>query len=155
MLPSAVRWKASLKLSDMLIPKLQTALSGQIKIYNQIYSSLAPSCKTRAIRCRKAARFCVAFWIVKRVHLLCTLFHLRTILEEKIMYKITSQAHFDAAHFLFGYNGKCRNIHGHRWVVSADIAAENLRDDPQERGMVTDFGSFKKLSKYFFSCLLG
>lgn len=63
------------------------------------------------------------------------------------MYKITSEAHFDAAHFLFGYNGKCRNIHGHRWVVSADISAQNLKTDPQERGMVLDFGSFKKLLK--------
>lgn len=63
------------------------------------------------------------------------------------MYRITSEAHFDAAHFLFGYNGKCRNIHGHRWVVSADIAAENLKTDTQERGMVLDFGGIKKFLK--------
>ena len=37
------------------------------------------------------------------------------------MHFIKTEASFDAAHFLTNYNGKCRNIHGHRWKVIAKI----------------------------------
>lgn len=30
------------------------------------------------------------------------------------MYTLVSEANFDSAHFLSEYNGKCKNIHGHR-----------------------------------------
>ncbi|MFB0559347.1 MAG: 6-pyruvoyl tetrahydropterin synthase family protein, partial [Dehalococcoidales bacterium] len=30
------------------------------------------------------------------------------------MYQITVEQHFDAAHFLRGYHGKCEALHGHR-----------------------------------------
>ncbi|MEF2600873.1 MAG: 6-carboxytetrahydropterin synthase, partial [Fusobacterium mortiferum] len=33
------------------------------------------------------------------------------------MYTLISEASFDSAHFLSGYNGKCKNIHGHRWTI--------------------------------------
>lgn len=59
------------------------------------------------------------------------------------MYILKTETHFDAAHFLAGYEGKCRNIHGHRWRVEAEIAAESLRTQAQERGMVIDFSLFR------------
>mgnify|MGYP000320293802 CR=1 FL=1 len=37
------------------------------------------------------------------------------------MYYLQTKASFDAAHFLWKYEGKCRNIHGHRWNVVAKI----------------------------------
>jgi 6-pyruvoyltetrahydropterin/6-carboxytetrahydropterin synthase len=60
------------------------------------------------------------------------------------MYILKSEADFDSAHFLSGYDGKCSNIHGHQWKISAEIYGEVLHDDGQMRGMLVDFGIFKK-----------
>ncbi|MCK8059780.1 MULTISPECIES: 6-carboxytetrahydropterin synthase QueD [unclassified Fusibacter] len=63
------------------------------------------------------------------------------------MFTITAQSHFDSAHFLSGYEGKCSNLHGHRWVVEATVLAEQLHDSGQLKGMVVDFGDIKKALK--------
>ena len=60
------------------------------------------------------------------------------------MYILETEQSFDAAHFLSGYEGKCRNLHGHRWRIVARIAAEQLSQDKQTRDMVIDFGDFKE-----------
>lgn len=60
------------------------------------------------------------------------------------MYTLKVEHSFDSAHFLYGYEGKCRNIHGHRWKVEVEIKAENLLQNGQLRGMVVDFGDIKK-----------
>ncbi|MDE7293239.1 MAG: 6-carboxytetrahydropterin synthase QueD [Oscillospiraceae bacterium] len=60
------------------------------------------------------------------------------------MYILKAEAAFDSAHFLAGYEGKCRNIHGHRWKIEAEIASEKLIASGQLRGMVTDFGDIKR-----------
>ncbi len=60
------------------------------------------------------------------------------------MYILKTEAAFDSAHFLAGYDGKCSNLHGHRWVISAEIKSEKLHESGQLRGMVTDFGDIKK-----------
>lgn len=60
------------------------------------------------------------------------------------MYKLTTEHSFDAAHFLAGYHGKCKNIHGHRWRVVVTIAAKELEKEGQMRGMLVDFGDLKK-----------
>ncbi len=54
------------------------------------------------------------------------------------MYLLETEAAFDAAHFLSNYNGKCKNIHGHRWRVIATIKGEVMD------GMLVDFNIFKK-----------
>ncbi len=59
------------------------------------------------------------------------------------MYTLKTEAAFDSAHFLSGYEGKCSNLHGHRWVISAEIISEKLHESGQLRGMVTDFGDIK------------
>lgn len=59
------------------------------------------------------------------------------------MYIIKTEESFDAAHFLAGYNGKCRNLHGHRWRVIAKICSEELKENGQLRGMVEDFGDIR------------
>lgn len=59
------------------------------------------------------------------------------------MYILKTEAAFDSAHFLSGYNGKCANLHGHRWVISAETASERLIDSGQLRGMITDFSYIK------------
>ena len=54
------------------------------------------------------------------------------------MYILSTESSFDAAHFLTNYEGKCKNIHGHRWRVVLEISGE------PKSGMLVDFGDLKK-----------
>ncbi len=60
------------------------------------------------------------------------------------MYRLKSEASFDSAHFLKGYDGKCANLHGHRWRVVAEIGAESLIESGHLEGMIVDFGDLKR-----------
>ena len=60
------------------------------------------------------------------------------------MYILKTSAAFDSAHFLKGYNGKCANIHGHRWTIEVQAGSKTLVDSGEKRGMVIDFGDLKK-----------
>ncbi|MCY6483342.1 6-carboxytetrahydropterin synthase QueD [Clostridium aestuarii] len=59
------------------------------------------------------------------------------------MYILRAEHSFDSAHFLAGYEGKCGNIHGHRWKVEIHVQAEKLVEGGQFDGMVIDFGDLK------------
>lgn len=63
------------------------------------------------------------------------------------MYYLKAEASFDAAHFLANYNGKCRNIHGHHWLVQVRVCGEALQTDTQECGMLVDFSTLKDALK--------
>ena len=63
------------------------------------------------------------------------------------MYYLTAEASFDAAHFLYGYEGKCHNLHGHRWRVLLKISSLGLQKEGQQRGMIVDFGDVKRALK--------
>ena len=63
------------------------------------------------------------------------------------MYTLISEASFDSAHFLAQYEGKCRNIHGHRWTTKVEIYGEELQENGSCRGMLVDFGYLKKYLK--------
>lgn len=60
------------------------------------------------------------------------------------MYGLKTESCFDAAHFLSDYDGKCENLHGHRWRVVAYLEVEELHKEGQDKDMVLDFGDFKK-----------
>ncbi|MGN0155082.1 MAG: 6-carboxytetrahydropterin synthase QueD [Lachnospiraceae bacterium] len=60
------------------------------------------------------------------------------------MYTLQTSACFDSAHFLKGYEGKCKNIHGHRWTVEVTVADNELKPEGQIRGMVVDFKTLKE-----------
>ena len=60
------------------------------------------------------------------------------------MYGLKTESAFDAAHFLSDYDGKCENLHGHRWRVIAWIEVDELQTSGQEKDMVVDFGDFKR-----------
>lgn len=60
------------------------------------------------------------------------------------MYQLTTEHSFDSAHFLAGYDGKCGNLHGHRWRVLLTVQSETLREDRQQKGMCVDFAELKK-----------
>ena len=57
------------------------------------------------------------------------------------MYEVTIQRHFDAAHALRGYAGRCENLHGHRYEVAVCLAAEELNDI----GLAFDFTELKRV----------
>lgn len=59
------------------------------------------------------------------------------------MYLIKVEDSFDSAHFLAGYNGKCSNIHGHRWRVEVEVSAPELILEGQNKGMIEDFSILK------------
>lgn len=61
----------------------------------------------------------------------------------KIMYSLKSEQSFDSAHFLAGYEGKCRNIHGHRWRVVIEVKSLTLQIENQLEGMIVDFAQLK------------
>ncbi len=63
------------------------------------------------------------------------------------MYYIKSEESFDAAHFLKKYEGKCGNIHGHRWRVVASICGRQLKSEGNAEGMVLDFSELKDVLK--------
>ena len=65
------------------------------------------------------------------------------------MYTVRTEECFDSAHFLAGYDGKCKNIHGHRWRVVLEVSKENLGDG----GMVIDFTDLKHELKNFADTL--
>ena len=54
-------------------------------------------------------------------------------------YTVSAQAHYDAAHFLRNYKGKCAKIHGHRYVVEAVVQLGEL----DESGIAFDFAELK------------
>ncbi|QEK13454.1 6-carboxytetrahydropterin synthase QueD [Crassaminicella thermophila] len=60
------------------------------------------------------------------------------------MYLLKAEHSFDSAHFLANYNGKCRNIHGHRWKVEIEVKSESLIRGGQLDGMVVDFTDLKR-----------
>ncbi len=60
------------------------------------------------------------------------------------MYILKTRHEFDSSHFLANYDGKCANIHGHRWEVEVEVASEVLIQEGEQKGMVVDFGDLKK-----------
>lgn len=55
---------------------------------------------------------------------------------------IIKEFNIEAAHFLPKHQGKCKNLHGHRWNLDVAISCKqkDLRD-----GMVMDFADLKKI----------
>lgn len=62
------------------------------------------------------------------------------------MIYITKKFHFEAAHALAGYDGKCRNIHGHSYELQVTVKGEPI-DEPgnPKNGMVIDFHDLKRI----------
>jgi len=70
------------------------------------------------------------------------------------MYEVCVEQHFDAAHFLRRYQGKCEALHGHRFRVIVKVKASQLDDI----GLAYDFTVLKRqlagvLSRFDHTCL--
>lgn len=61
------------------------------------------------------------------------------------MYELSTEYWFDSAHFLTDYNGKCENLHGHQWRVTAYVRAPELGAFGTEKDMVVDFATLKRI----------
>jgi 6-pyruvoyltetrahydropterin/6-carboxytetrahydropterin synthase len=60
--------------------------------------------------------------------------------------RITKQFNFETAHALYGYDGKCKNIHGHSYKLSVTVIGTPISDSTNVKyGMVIDFGDLKKI----------
>ncbi len=58
--------------------------------------------------------------------------------------EITRRIEFDAGHRIPYHKSKCRNIHGHRYVVEATVAGLVKEErGASDNGMVMDFGDLK------------
>ncbi len=64
--------------------------------------------------------------------------------------RITKCFEFEAGHALYGYDGKCKNIHGHSYKLCVTVAGSPIEDiNHPKNGMVIDFGDLKKIvNKY-------
>jgi 6-pyruvoyltetrahydropterin/6-carboxytetrahydropterin synthase len=56
------------------------------------------------------------------------------------MYVVSVRAHYDSAHFLRNYKGKCERLHGHHYVVEVALATEHLNPS----GLAFDFVDVKR-----------
>ena len=62
--------------------------------------------------------------------------------------RITKQFTFETAHALYGYDGKCKNLHGHSYKLSVTVIGTPITDHSNVKfGMVIDFGDLKKIVK--------
>ena len=60
--------------------------------------------------------------------------------------RLTKEFSFEAAHMLEGYDGLCREIHGHSYRLFVTIKGEPMSDpDSPKLGMVMDFGLLKRI----------
>lgn len=62
--------------------------------------------------------------------------------------RITKQFSFETGHALYGYDGKCKNVHGHSYKLSVTVIGKPIvnRNDVKF-GMVIDFSDLKKIVK--------
>ena len=72
--------------------------------------------------------------------------HLNKIKMSKI--RITKQFTFETGHALYGYDGKCKNVHGHSYKLSVTVIGSPISDvNNVKYGMVIDFTDLKKIVK--------
>ncbi|MBL7138289.1 MAG: 6-carboxytetrahydropterin synthase [Bacteroidales bacterium] len=62
--------------------------------------------------------------------------------------RITKEFSFEAAHALKGYDGPCRNIHGHSYLLSVTVTGSPITSHQSpKRGMIMDFNELKHIMK--------
>lgn len=62
--------------------------------------------------------------------------------------RITKQFSFETGHALYGYDGKCKNVHGHSYKLSVTVIGSPITDNTNAKfGMVIDFSDLKKIVK--------
>lgn len=55
-----------------------------------------------------------------------------------------TEGFFDSAHYVTGYEGKCKSLHGHSWKVTVTVRGDE--SDINEIGILWDFSNIKKIT---------
>lgn len=58
-------------------------------------------------------------------------------------FSITRKIEIDAGHRIPLHDSKCKNVHGHRYVIEATVSGSLVQEGPQE-GMILDFSFLKR-----------
>ncbi|CAM2841977.1 6-pyruvoyl trahydropterin synthase family protein [Flavobacterium frigoris] len=62
--------------------------------------------------------------------------------------RITKKFSFETGHALYGYDGKCKNVHGHSYKLSVTVIGSPIENRNDVKfGMVIDFTDLKKIVK--------
>jgi len=62
--------------------------------------------------------------------------------------RITKKFNFETGHALHGYDGKCKNVHGHSYMLFVTVIGTPIADVEHPKcGMVIDFGDLKHIVK--------
>lgn len=62
--------------------------------------------------------------------------------------RITKEFQFEMAHALVGYDGPCKNIHGHSYKLKVTVKGDVKEGtSDSDEGMVIDFGIIKRIVK--------
>lgn len=60
--------------------------------------------------------------------------------------RVTKEFRFEMAHALEDYNGKCKHVHGHSYILYVTVLGEpNSNTKDSTYGMVIDFGELKQI----------
>lgn len=60
--------------------------------------------------------------------------------------RVTKEFRFETGHALHGYDGLCKNIHGHSYRLFVTVIGEPITDTQNKKlGMVIDFGDLKRI----------
>lgn len=69
-------------------------------------------------------------------------------INESTVIRVTKEFKFEMAHALKGYDGPCKNIHGHSYELKVTVAGIPINEENNPKlGMVVDFGDLKKIVK--------
>lgn len=60
--------------------------------------------------------------------------------------RVTKEFSFETGHALYGYDGKCRNVHGHSYKLAVTVIGTPIAEEGAVKlGMVIDFGDLKQI----------
>lgn len=60
--------------------------------------------------------------------------------------RVTKEFRFEGAHALINYDGKCKHIHGHSYILYVTVKGENsYNNNTPKEGMVVDFKDLKRI----------
>lgn len=67
-------------------------------------------------------------------------------MKESAVVRITKQFRFEAAHALWNYDGPCRNIHGHSYLLYVTVKGKAVSESEHpKQGMLIDFSVLKQI----------
>lgn|SRR6056300_38735 len=60
--------------------------------------------------------------------------------------RITKEFKFETGHALYGYDGLCKNVHGHSYKLAVTVIGSPIEDQSHVKfGMVMDFSDIKEI----------